>query len=98
MLEKLQKDNFKCHLNEHFTVHSEELGPVEVELVEVSGRVTGNIETFSLLFRNAGDKVFRQATHRVTHPSIGEFPLFIGPVMTAKNDGVYYEALFSYII
>lgn len=98
MVDKLHKQDFEPHLHQQFIVHSDEIGPVGMELVKVSGRTNGNMESFSLLFRTAEGKSFRHNTCQVTHPAIGDFPLFLGPVDTGKTDGIYYEAVFNYII
>ncbi|TWH48798.1 hypothetical protein [Sporomusa sp. KB1] len=98
MVAKLHKQDFEPHLNEQFIVHSNEIGPVEMDLVKVSGQTTGKLESFSLLFCTAEGKAFRHNTCQVTHPAMGDFPLFLGPVDTGKTDGIYYEAVFNYII
>lgn len=53
------------------------------------------VQGFHLIFRGPVDKVFGHDTHRVSHAKIGEFDLFLGPVMYGKTDGVYYQAVFS---
>jgi hypothetical protein len=96
MVEKLRQKDFESHLNERFTVHCGAMKPTEIELVEVFGRNASNIESFSLLFRNTEGKVFCHNTYPVTHPKMGDFQLFLGPVETNRTDGVYYEAVFNY--
>lgn len=53
------------------------------------------MESFSLVFRaSPGDEVGHD-TYRMKHEKLGEFDLFIGPVMYGKQDGVYYQAVFN---
>lgn len=95
MREELKKDDFAPHLTEKFEVHIEDAGSVEVELAEIEDRSTDLMESFSLFFRGAKDRVFRQNTYLVTHPAMGEFALFLGPVDMKMTDAVYYEAVFN---
>lgn len=95
MREGLTKADFEPYLSQKFEVHIEDFVPVEVELAEIQDRSTNFMESFSLFFRGAKDRVFRQNTYRMTHPEMGEFSLFLGPVAMEKTDGVYYEAVFS---
>jgi len=37
-------------------------------------------------------------THKVKHPKMGEFNLFLGPVATEETDGVYYQAVFTRLV
>lgn len=98
MIEQLRKNDFAVRLTERFTVQMDGAAPVEVLLVELIDRSTENCEVFSLLFRGPKDRVFRHDTYLVTHPGMGEFSLFLGPVAVDKSDGVYYEAVFNRII
>lgn len=98
MIEKLKKESFTPHMNDKFEIHTKSAAVVEVELVEVTDHSSGKLESFSVVFRGAHDKVFEQDTHKVKHPKIGEFDLFLGPIVTPKTDGIYYQAVFSRLI
>ncbi|MGH7443051.1 MAG: DUF6916 family protein [bacterium] len=91
--------DFEPHLNEIFRVRpagsSEGLREVELLLVEVSGHRQGSLESFSLLFRGPREGVFRHDTHAVSHPVLRSLDLFMGPIHSAKTDGVYYQAVFT---
>lgn len=80
MHEGLKKADFEPYLSQRFEVHIEGFVPVEVELAEIQDRSTNFMESFSLFFRGAKDRVFRQNTYRMTHPEMGEFSLFLGQV------------------
>jgi hypothetical protein len=80
MRERLEKADFEPYLTQCFEVHVEGLSPVEIELVEIKDRSTDFMECFSLYFRGAKENVFRQDTYRITHPAMGAFDLFLGPV------------------
>lgn len=97
MVKKLQKNDFQPHLNEQFAVYVGEIEPVKIELVEISDRSAGKVESFSLFFRNVEGKFFPHNTYQITHPIMGELVLFLGPVETDKTDGIYYEAVFNNI-
>jgi hypothetical protein len=91
----LNRESFEPLLNQIFEVVPKGMEKIEVELVAVEGTDTDQVEAFSLMFRGGRERVFRHDTHRVRHPGLGEFELFMGPVMTGKNDGIYYQAVFN---
>jgi hypothetical protein len=91
----LEKEMFTPFLNGKFEVFPVGMDKVELELIKISEKSSEFSEGFSLLFRGPKDNVFPHNTHRMKHPGIGEFDLFIGPVMYPKTDGVYYEVIFN---
>jgi hypothetical protein len=95
MSEILTEKTFTELLQQTFAVHAAGLGQVNVELVEVKSHQTDRTEGFSLMFKGPQDRIFEQDTHTLKHPSLGEFQLFVGPVMSAKKDGIYYQAVFN---
>ncbi|MCX6582103.1 MAG: hypothetical protein NT166_18190 [Candidatus Aminicenantes bacterium] len=95
MIEKLNKASFDPLLNDKFEVFPVGMDRVELELVQIKDKSSDYTETFSLLFRGPRENVFRQNTHRMKHPVLGEFDVFIGPVMYPKTDGTYYEVVFN---
>lgn len=98
MLDKLKKSSFDPHLNSTFEVQPEGMDKVEVELVKSTENNTEAVESFSVIFRGPGDKEFGQGTHKVKHPKMGEFDLFMVPIVPEKQDGVYYQAVFSRLL
>lgn len=98
MIGQLQKADFEARLGERFEVQVNGVEPVTVELAELTDRSTAAMESFSLLFRGASDRVFGHNTYRVIHPALGEFDLFLGPVVTNKTDGIYYQAVFNRLV
>ena len=95
MIEVLDKATFTPLLNDKFEVSPVGMDKVEVELVQITEKSADFSEGFSLLFRGPKDSVFPHNTHMVKHPKIGEFELFIGPIMYPKTDGVYYEVIIN---
>jgi hypothetical protein len=93
MIEALEKEIFTPLLNDKFEVYPIGMDKVEVELVQITEKSTGFSEGFSLLFRGPRDNVFPHDTHKIKHSKVGEFELFIGPIMYPKTDGVYYEVI-----
>lgn len=98
MIESLKKASFDPHLNSKFEIHTDSVGVVEVELVEITEANHPGQETFSLIFRGSKDKVFDQKIHKVKHPKMGEFDLFLVPITYGKQDGMYYQAIFSRLL
>lgn len=86
---------FEPHIGTSFQVTPPDMGPVELELVEVRDTGSGPFDGFSLLFRGGANAVFRHNTCLVRHPVMGEMEMFLGPVHTGKTEEVYYQAIFS---
>lgn len=96
MLNKLQKADFDKHMNSKFELaHQETEEKIEIELVETEEKTTDQTEGFSLIFKGPKDVVLDHDTHKMKHSEMGEFDLFIGPIMSGKDDGVYYQAIFN---
>lgn len=98
MLDKLNKASFDPHLKSKFEITPEGMDMVEVELMEVEDKSTKQVETFSLLFKGPKEKEFGQGTHGVKHPKMGEFSLFLVPIVYPKTDAMYYQAIFSRLL
>jgi hypothetical protein len=97
-ISNLKKSTFDPHLNGKFEVHTESTGVVEVELIEVTDQSRENVESFSLVFKGPLEKPFEQRLHRVKHPQMGEFDLFLVPITYGKMDAVYYQAVFNRLL
>ena len=95
MIRKMTKEDFEPHLNSTFEVRPDDMESVPMELVEVTDKSSGSLDSFSLLFKGGSTAVFRHSTQMVKHPAMGELELFLGPVHTGKTDAVYYQAIFS---
>ncbi len=98
MPEQLIKSSFDPHVGSSFEIYSERNGKVEVVLVEVTGRSNDHIDGFSVIFRGPLENKFRQATYKIVHENMGEFSLFLVPILYGKTDAVYYEAVFSRLV
>ena len=98
MTAKLTEAEFSKHVNTKFRIAGEP--PIELELTEVKGFLSGPIEQtgmerFSAFFHGPGDRFLPQATYAVEHDGMGAFDLFLVPI--AKNEkGFRYEAVFNY--
>lgn len=90
-----RKTDFEPHMATTFQVSPAGMETVAIELVEVKDTSSAALVAFSLLFRGSEGSVLRHDTHRMQHPALGEFELFLGPVHTGRTDAVYYQAIFS---
>lgn len=95
MADKWSKSLFEPHLNTKFEITDEAVGTIKAELVEVVEKQSDKVDSLSLLFKGPKKPVLRHETHVVKHPKMGEHKFFLGPVVYEKQDGVYYEAVFS---
>ena len=96
--EDLQKASFDPHLNEKFEVQTDTVGAVEAELVEITDHNRENLDSFSLLFKVPKDTFFNQKLYKVKHAKMGEIQLFLVPVVSMKQDALYYEATFCRLL
>ena len=102
---KLNRDTFAALLNTTFLVQCGESEKQKLLLVQVAGQdsksLTGpKVETFSLLFKQGGSRTLGQDTYRFFHPTIGQFEMFIVPVMRSegKHQRQRYEAVFNQLV
>jgi hypothetical protein len=68
---------------------------VSVRLAEanpVGGHRPNECEKFSLIFTAGPEKPLQQGIHGFRHESLGDFELFITPVMSPDRDLNWYEA------
>lgn len=86
----------------------EEAWEVTLELIEAKDQTVrcGGVEQgaardpFSVLFRGSADMVLPNRVCRFSHEALGEFDLFITPVLpgrehTPSTDVVFYESVFN---
>lgn len=69
--------------------------PLGLRLMSVAALRSPTIEGFVLMFSGAPDRVLPQGTHLLAHPSQGNVPIFLGPVMGGGAGEVRYQAVFS---
>ncbi len=62
--------------------------------VVVAGERPGHRSPFTLEFVGPSSPVLDHVIHVVTHPDMGAFELFLGPVVSPA-DGTTYEAVFN---
>ncbi len=100
MSDLFQIENFRKQLNTMFIFQAEGLPPISVELVEVESRghtIEGRgKENFTLLFNDTVNPSIGQGPVAVTHPALGEFNLFIVPVVPDRP-GVCYETVLKFL-
>lgn len=98
MLETLQEQDFRPRIGESFAAKPEEGEARELVLRAVDtfeGPPDGKRTPFSLLFTETEpDGHLPQQTVTLSHPEMGEFPLFIVP-LGPKAEGMRYEAVFT---
>lgn len=91
----MARTQFVPHVGEQFEVLCGETCLATVELLAVTDRSSTEIEAFGLMFRGPHHSVLSHDTFRVQHNALGEFVLFMGPVLVRQTDGIYYEAVFN---
>jgi hypothetical protein len=94
----LKKTDFAKYLNDKFEIHTDTLGKVEAQLVEVTGKNYESQESFSVIFRCHKETVFEQKIHKIKHPKMGEIDLFLVPITSEKQDAQFYQAVFSRLV
>ena len=97
MLETLTHEDFRPRVGETFTFATDEGGSRSVELQDVEvleGPDDGKRAPFSLMFRDSAAQPFPQQTVQVSHPDMGEFPLFV-VALGAGDEGARYQAVFT---
>ena len=98
MTKILHKSDFEPHLEQVFKVDGDVPHPLDLTLVEVNERGNEEIEHFSIIFRGPKEPVAPQKTYKMTHPAMGEFRLFLVPIVYGKQDGMYYQSIFNRFI
>jgi hypothetical protein len=93
--EQLSRDSFAANPYSIFYMRSAHGEVVELELIELrEGRATPGHEVFSLTFRGPLGAFLGQGMVAMAHDAIGQFELFIVPVVRT-SDGMPYEAVFN---
>lgn len=69
---------------------------IPLRLVEVvEGQSDRRVQRFSILFHGPAERLLPQATYSFSHDALGEFLLFIVPVVGSNDERIVYEACFS---
>jgi hypothetical protein len=99
-LRSITMATFEPHVGGLFRVEIGLPEPVQIELLSVTELTGGpprdasRRAPFSLVFRGPKEFFFRQNTYLVEHHTIGNFVLFLVPILPDEN-GTRYEALFT---
>ncbi len=95
-LSALTAADFESAVGTEFEVARGDAESVALRLVRVTvvGERPGHRTPFALEFIGPRLPVLDQVIHRMTHPDMGEFELFVGPVVS-EADGTTYEAVFN---
>lgn len=96
MLDTLTRTSFEPHMDTTFRLHHEDLGAVDLELVEATDRTPERFEgeQFSLIFKGPPDTYLPQQIYALEHEAMGRLNLFLVPV-DQRKDGYRYEAFFN---
>ena len=102
-LQKLSLQTFARQLNTTFQVRLADGSAVPLQLVEAtrgsSQKSTGvksiTYERFSLLFTGPLAPALAQSIHAFEHPRIGQFEIFIVPILSRDVSRIYYECIFN---
>ena len=85
---------FTPHVNDDFVAPGDDGVAHRFTLKSVTPRIDNEVQlSFSLLFQCPG-VVQPQRIYQLSHPRMGDVPLFLGPIQQ-KRDGVVYEAVFN---
>ena len=100
MSEWQTEEEFRQHLNTQFRVLIDTPTPIDLTLVEVESRPSeaheeAGMERFSVFFKSPLQFLLTQSTHRLAHPQMGEFDVFLVPI-GQEPDGFRYEAIYNY--
>jgi uncharacterized protein DUF6916 len=96
-LKDLTAESFREHLGSRFRVHVDDVGSMDVELVDVAlhePHAGPRSQPFSLLFRGHLKSYLPQAIYRLEHATLGTLELFLVPVGPDER-GMRYEAIFN---
>ncbi len=99
MLDKLTREDFAKHLNQHFWLRSD-AGEVQLELIEAaafhaSGTLPdGTRAPFSVVFRGPKEPALAQMTYQFEHQAMGSLELFMVPI-GPDDQGMLYEVVFN---
>lgn len=66
-----------------------------LRLESVEDTSTAAKDGFSLFFSGAAEMSVGHDTYAVTHPALGRFSLFLGPVLGGTPGRIRYQAVFS---
>ncbi len=98
MLEELEHGDYAANLNTTFHLQHPQLGPLDLELVEVSElKETRRQRIFSIVFRGPLEPDFDQGLFPVEHERLGAGSLFLVPI-AREADGMRYEAVFNRLV
>ena len=100
MPDRLELSTFEPHLNETFVIEVEQLGKVDLTLIEAEASKwqpapeSGLPHAFSIVFRGPPEFVLPQRSYRMSHEALGDLDIFVTPI-AASPEGVDYQAVFS---
>lgn len=86
---------FAAHLHSDFAVQSADGTRAKLCLEQVISTRNGSCEGISLLFSGPVTLSPVHASYAVSHPVLGGFPLFLGPVLCRATGAVRYQAVLS---
>jgi ribosomal protein S18 acetylase RimI-like enzyme len=88
--------DFEPAVDSVFEVTIGEGAQLELRLTEVAllSEQPGARQPFALRFVGPPEPVLAQITHRLSHASLGQLELFLGPIQSA-SEGITYEAVFG---
>lgn len=95
MSKLIHRSDFEPHLKKTFQVHSESAGIVKVTLVEVTGKNREGMESFSLIFKGPKEPVLPQMTYKMKQTKVGEFRIFLVPIVSGEQNAVLYQAIIN---
>lgn len=88
--------DFELNIGSEFLLFlPQESAPAILRLDRIQDRSVAPYENFSLMFSGFLETVWPHDTYRISHPGLGDFLLFLGPVMGGGAGEVRYQAVVS---
>jgi hypothetical protein len=96
LLQDLHAETFAPHVDTSFHVSDSAARTMALRLARVDERTPSPaFEQFAVLFQGPADSVWGQGTYHFSHPALGEFDLFITPIVGSSAERMLYEACFN---
>jgi hypothetical protein len=102
-LDKLNFHTFAAHLKSAFQVQTQDGSKVDLQLIEAEEHATHKLpqpggamyEQFSLVFAGPLQPQLPQQIYRFEHGHIGQFEMFMVPVLSRDPERMHYQCIFN---
>jgi hypothetical protein len=95
-VDRAEPSHFQALIGDSFAVRPQDGSRRRLTLARISERPhTRNVAQFSLVFDGPMSEPIADGIHRVEHPALGSFEIFIAGIARSTNKRRRYEACFS---